>query len=70
MGVGRVGMVSPDRAGVGSKGKGDAENGLSEKLHKKPLRLEYGGGCLEVVAEKAEKGRHISLQGVLVYHGT
>lgn len=39
-------MVSPGRAGVGSRGKADGENGVNEKLHKKVLRLEHDGGCL------------------------
>lgn len=39
-------MISPGRAGVGSRGKAGGENGLSEKLHRKALSLEHNGECL------------------------
>lgn len=34
------------QSGVGSRGKADGDNGVSEVLHKKALRLEHDGGLL------------------------
>lgn len=66
-----MGMVSPGRAGVGSRGKAGGENGVSEKLHKKALRLEHDGGCLGSSCREGWTGKSkTSLQRALAHHGT